>query len=64
MNRYSLLFGCPRVVQDRILNHVDSSVSAMYDVYRYNAEARDRLQKRADYLEALTAHNVMPLRAT
>jgi integrase len=55
--------GCPRVVQDRILNHVDSSVSAIYDVHRYNTEARDWLQKWADYLEALTAHNVVPLRA-
>ena len=55
--------GCPRVVQDRILNHVDSSVSAIYDVHRYNAEARDWLQKWADHLEALTAHNVVPLRA-
>jgi len=55
--------GCPRVVQDRILNHVDSSVSAIYDVHRYNTEARDWLQKWADYLEALTADNVVPLRA-
>jgi integrase len=55
--------GCPRVVQDRILNHVDSSVSAIYDVHRYNVEARDWLQKWADYLEVLTAHNVVPLRA-
>jgi len=32
-------------VQDRILNHVDSSVSAIYDQHRYDAEARDWLQK-------------------
>jgi len=32
--------GCPRVVQDRVLNHVDSSVSAIYDRHRYDAEAR------------------------
>jgi hypothetical protein len=31
--------------------------------YRYDAEARVWLQKWADYLEALTAHNVVPLRA-
>jgi len=55
--------GCPRVGQDRVLSHVDSSVSAIYDVHRYNAEAREWLQKWADYLEALTAHNVVPLRA-
>ncbi|OGA53113.1 MAG: hypothetical protein A3G25_16725 [Betaproteobacteria bacterium RIFCSPLOWO2_12_FULL_63_13] len=55
--------GCPRVVQDRILNHVDGSVSAIYDRHRYDAEARVWLRKWADYLEALSAHNVVPLRA-
>ena len=55
--------GCPRVVQDRILNHVDSSVSAIYDRHRYDAEARAWLQKWADYLDALTVSNVVPLRA-
>ena len=53
--------GCPRVVQDRILNHIDSSVSAIYDQYRYDAEAPDWLQKWADYLEALTTRDVVPL---
>ena len=37
--------GCPRVVQERILNHVDSSVSAIYDRHRYDAEAKGWLQK-------------------
>ncbi len=37
--------GCPRVVQDRILNHVDGSVSAIYDRHRYDGEARVWLQK-------------------
>ena len=55
--------GCPRVVQDRILNHVDSSVAAIYDRHTYDAEARAWLQKWADHLEALTARNVVPLRA-
>ena len=55
--------GCPRVVQDRILNHVDGSVSAIYDRHRYDAEARIWLQKWADYLESLTVRNVVPLRA-
>jgi integrase len=55
--------GCPRVVQDRILNHVDGSVSAIYDRHRYDGEARAWLQKWADYLEALTVSNVVPLRA-
>jgi integrase len=53
--------GCPRVVQDRILNHVDSSVSAIYDRYRYDAEARTWLQKWADHMDALTTRNVVPL---
>ena len=53
--------GCPRVVQDRILNHVDSSVSAIYDQHRYDTEARDWLQKWADYLDAVTTRNVVPL---
>lgn len=56
-------FGCPRVVQDRILNHVDSSVSAIYDQHRYDTEARGWLQRWADHLEALTASNIVPLRA-
>lgn len=56
--------GCPRVVQDRILNHVDSSVAAIYDQYRYDSEARVWLQKWADHLEALTASNVVPLHMT
>ena len=55
--------GCPRVVQDRILNHVDSSVSAIYDRHGYDAEARSWLQKWADHLDALTVDNVVPLRA-
>ena len=55
--------GCPRVVQDRILNHVDGSVSAIYDRHRYDGEARVWLQKWADYLEALTANKVVSLRA-
>ena len=55
--------GCPRVVQDRILNHVDGSVSAIYDRHRYDAEARVWLQKWADYLESLTANKVVSLRA-
>jgi integrase len=54
--------GCPRVVQDRILNHVDSSVSAIYDRHRYDAEARVWLQKWADCLDVLTVSNVVPLR--
>ena len=55
--------GCPRVVQDRILNHVDTSVGAIYDRHSYDGEARAWLQKWADYMDALKTHNVMPLSA-
>ena len=57
--------GAPQVRRKRafILNHVDSSVSAIYDRHRYDAEARVWLQKWADYLQSLTVRNVVPLRA-
>jgi integrase len=55
--------GCPRVVQDRILNHVDTSVSAIYDRHHYDGEARSWLQKWADHMDALTTRNVVPLSA-
>ena len=55
--------GCPRVVQDRILNHIDSSVAAIYDRHTYDAEARAWLQKWADHLDALTARNVVAISA-
>lgn len=54
---------CSRVVQDRILSHVDTSVRAIYDQQRYDAEARTWLQQWADPLKALTVSNVVPLRA-
>jgi len=46
--------GCKRVVQDRILNHVNSSVAAIYDRHRYDKEARTWLQKWAAHMDALT----------
>ena len=55
--------GCPRVVQDRILNHIDGSVSAIYDQHRYDGEAREWLQKWADHLDALLAPKVAPIDA-
>ena len=45
LRRGLTMLGCPRVVRDRILNHVDSSVAAIYDQHRYDAEARVWLQK-------------------
>lgn len=45
--------GCSRVVQDRILNHVDGSVSGIYDRYSYDQEAAQWWQKWADHLDSL-----------
>lgn len=42
--------GCPRVVQDRIANHYDKSVAAIYDRHSYDDEAREWLQKWADHI--------------
>ncbi len=46
--------GCPRVVQDRILNHVDNSVGAIYDRHRYDSEATLWLQRWANHVESLS----------
>lgn len=46
--------GCPRVVQDRILNHTDTSIGAIYDRHGYDGEAREWLQRWADHLDRLT----------
>lgn len=43
--------GCSRVVQDRISNHFDGSVAAIYDRHNYDEEARAWLQRWADHLE-------------
>lgn len=46
---------CPRVVQDRIANHVDGSISATYDRHTYDAEAKEWWQRWADELDGLQA---------
>ena len=46
---------CPRVVQDRIANHVDRSIAAICDRHTYDEEARDWLGKWATYLDAVSA---------
>lgn len=55
--------GCPRVVQDRILNHVDNSIGAIYDVHTYDGEAKQWLQRWADHLTVLTVPNVTSIAA-
>lgn len=44
---------CPRVVQDRIANHCDRSMAAIYDRHTYDAEARAWLQRWADHLDRI-----------
>lgn len=44
---------CPRVVQDRILNHVDTSIAGIYDRHGYDDEARKWWQIWADHLDAI-----------
>lgn len=43
----------PRLVVDKILNHVDSGVSAVYDTYSYMDEKRDALERWADRLTVI-----------
>jgi len=45
--------GCPRVVQDRIANHFDKSIAAIYDRHSYDDEARAWLQRWADHLDSI-----------
>lgn len=49
--------GCPRAVQNRISNHVDSSIEANYDIYDFDKEAREWSQKWANALDELKAGN-------
>ena len=55
--------GCKRVVQDRILNHVNSSVAAIYDRHRYDKEARTWLQKWAAHWMRLPVVSISAERA-
>lgn len=45
--------GCSRPIQDRISNHHDSSVAAIYDRHTYDLEAMRWLQAWADSLDEL-----------
>lgn len=54
--------GCPRVVQDRIANHIDRSIGAIYDRHSYDCEAKDWWQRWANALDTLRpANNVVHL---
>ena len=53
-------------MQDRIANHFDATVAAIYDVHSYDEEARAWLQRWVDYLDgaaSTTDANVVPLLA-
>lgn len=47
--------GISRFVLERVLNHTDPSVTAVYDRYAYDREKRQALNAWAQVLEALTA---------
>jgi integrase len=45
--------GTPRFIIARVLNHVDGSVTGIYDRYEYLEEKRQALGAWAEYLEGL-----------
>ncbi len=59
--------GIPRLVVGKVLNHVDSSVTATYDRHTYDQEKRHALDAWAAHLEGLLSgkrqDNVVPLAA-
>lgn len=57
--------GIPRLIVSKILNHVERSVTAVYDRYEYGPEKRDALEKWARKLRGLVATdgNIVKLRA-
>jgi len=52
-----------REVQNRVLNHVDTSVGGIYDRHNYDAESKEAWQHWGDHLDGLQASNVVPLSA-
>ncbi len=54
--------GCPMEVAEAILNHTKAGVRGNYDLYKFDAEKREWLQRWADYVESIgNAENVVPL---
>ncbi len=47
--------GIPPYVVKKVLNHVDTGVTAVYDRHSYDAEKRDALEKWAEKLSVITA---------
>lgn len=48
------VLGYPRLIVQKVLNHVDTSVTAVYDRYGYHNEKREALSKWAEMLLAAT----------
>jgi integrase len=46
--------GISRLVVSKILNHVESGVTAIYDRHSYDAEKREALEKWGQRLEEIT----------
>ena len=49
--------GFNRLIVDKVLNHVDSSVGGIYDRYSYDDEKRDALTKWSNEIEAIIDQN-------
>ncbi len=49
--------GISRLVVSKILNHVESGVTAVYDRYSYDAEKRRALVRWGDRLESILGNN-------
>ena len=55
--------GVPRLVVQKLLNHVERGVTAVYDRHSYDAEKREALEKwgaRVDLLSQQTSASVLP----
>jgi hypothetical protein len=48
--------GIPRLVVSKILNHVESGITAVYDRHSYDQEKREALQRWADRLDEIMSH--------
>lgn len=53
--------GVPRLVVSKILNHVESGVTAIYDRHSYDAEKREALGKWGDRLNEILAGDSAPV---
>jgi hypothetical protein len=48
------VLGYPRLIVQKVLNHIDTSVTSVYDRYSYDKEKREALTKWAEMLLAAT----------